>query len=303
MAPMARLFWVAAWSQGSWLLLRSEYRDVPSTMKLPANLLNKINTEIVSPIIPRMKRKFYSWEECMNLREVKVSFFCFFFNVLIFDLSKIPSMYFHHIYFQSSNFYIFCPRRLTTRVIDMKRWADYCKTCNFLPWSDWKNFCLLKLKLWLNTLGSDHVTVTECLQPCVHQANLFAWSFYSTWIQKQLTTLTKSIWPLIYTLFSEPALLSLFIPSLLYHCVNVPHSSKSHISPQSLLQVILACCWFWALASIPSPNPIASFSLSLTLVTYREHFSPAESYPVHYLHSMYISTEGAFISPGYNWHV
>lgn len=35
----------------------------------------KTNKEMVSFIVPRMKRKFYSWEECMNLREVKVRLF------------------------------------------------------------------------------------------------------------------------------------------------------------------------------------------------------------------------------------
>lgn len=36
--------------------------------------INNDTQEVVA--IKKMKRKFYSWDECMNLREVKVCAFC-----------------------------------------------------------------------------------------------------------------------------------------------------------------------------------------------------------------------------------
>lgn len=42
--------------------------------------INNDTQEVVA--IKKMKRKFYSWDECMNLREVKVS--TFFVNWSIF---------------------------------------------------------------------------------------------------------------------------------------------------------------------------------------------------------------------------
>ncbi len=48
--------------------------------------VNNDTNEIVA--IKRMKRKFYSWDECMNLREVKVVFKVFVHALLVIEFGS-----------------------------------------------------------------------------------------------------------------------------------------------------------------------------------------------------------------------
>ncbi len=48
--------------------------------------MNNDTNEIVT--IKRMKRKFYSWDECMNLRELKVVFKIFEDMLLIIEFGS-----------------------------------------------------------------------------------------------------------------------------------------------------------------------------------------------------------------------
>jgi protein kinase len=48
--------------------------------------VNNDTNEIVA--IKRMKRKFYSWDECMNLREVKVVFKFFEHTLLVIEFGS-----------------------------------------------------------------------------------------------------------------------------------------------------------------------------------------------------------------------
>lgn len=75
-------------------------------------------------------------------------------------------------------------------------------------------------------------------QPCIHQADLFAWSFFPTWIQNKLSQLWKwvddSIWLCIYNFVCSVNLLCcLFSYHLTLSLRKCPRSSKSHTSSQS----------------------------------------------------------------------
>ncbi len=52
--------------------------------------MNNDTNEIVA--IKRMKRKFYSWEECMNLRELKVVFKFFEHTLLVIEFGSSVHM-------------------------------------------------------------------------------------------------------------------------------------------------------------------------------------------------------------------
>lgn len=101
-----------------------------------------------------------------------------------------------------------------------------------------------KWKMLLKTWGSDRVTCDWMFaaqlseQPCIHQANLFAWSFFPTWIQNKWSQLWKwvddSIWLCIYNFVCSVNLLCcLFSYHLTLSLRKCPRSSKSHTSSQS----------------------------------------------------------------------
>ncbi len=52
--------------------------------------MNNDTNEIVA--IKRMKRKFYSWDECMNLRELKVVFKFFEPTLLVIEFGSSVHM-------------------------------------------------------------------------------------------------------------------------------------------------------------------------------------------------------------------